>query len=98
MDMDKRNKVSLLNVIVKARTVKALDRAVEKSRRYQATLKREDKAYAALNNAGLSREQSHVVDDAISATNECGAAYGEAAYRMGLQDGIRLASEIQNIK
>ena len=98
MGMDKRNKESLLNVIVKARTVKALDRALEKSRRYQATLKREDKAYAALNNAGLSREQSHVVDAAISATNECGAAYGEVAYRMGLQDGLKLASEIQRIK
>ena len=96
--MDKRNKGSLLNVIVKARTVKALDRAVEKSRRYQATLKLEEKTYAALKNAGLSREQSRIVDDAISATNECGAAYGEAAYRMGLQDGIKLASEIQKIK
>ena len=98
MSMDKRNKESLLNVIVKARTVKALDRALEKSRRYQATLKREDKAYAALDSAGLSREQSRIVDDAISATNECGAAYGEAAYRMGLQDGIKLASEMQKIR
>lgn len=48
-------------------------------------------------NAGLSKEQSHVVDDAISATDECGEAYGEVACRMGLKDGIRLASKIWNI-
>ena len=88
----------LLEIFVKIRTVKALDKAVSKSRAYQDTLKRQDKAYDSLDKAGLSKEQSAVVDKAISAANDCGAAYGAVAYRLGLQDGIRLASEVREYK
>lgn len=58
----------LLEIFVKIRTVKALDKAVSKSRAYQDTLKRQDKAYDSLDKAGLSKEQRAVVDKAISAT------------------------------
>ena len=51
-----------------------------------------------LDNAGLDEEQKSIVDKAISAANDCGAVYGAVAYRLGLHDGIRLMSEIREIK
>ena len=96
--MSRADKSSLLEIIVKTRTVKALDRAVERSKSYQDSLKRQDKAFTALDKAGLSREQSVIVDKAISAANDCGATYGAVAYRLGLCDGIRLVSEMDKIR
>ncbi len=48
--------------------------------------------------ARLDEEQATVVDRVVSATNECSAAYCRAAYRLGLQDGIRLASEVKRFE
>ena len=47
---------SLLDLLVRLRTYKALDRAAEKNRHYRATLKEQDKAYDELYKAGLDRE------------------------------------------
>lgn len=88
----------LLDIFVKIRTVKALDRAVSRNSAYQDALKRQDKAFDRLDNAGLNKEQSVIVDKAISAANDCGAAYGAAAYKLGLQDGIRLVSEVKEFE
>lgn len=96
--MEKIQKEKILDILVKTRTVKALDEAVEKSNAYQETLKRQDKAFDALDKARLSREQKDIVDRAISAANDCGAAYGAVAYELGLQDGIKLMSELKEIK
>ena len=96
--MKKKDKDNLLDILVKTRTVKALDEAVEKSSAYQETLKRQDKAFDELDKASLSREQKAIVDRAISAANECGATYGSVAYELGLQDGIKLMSELKEIK
>ena len=86
---------SLLDILVKTRTVKALDKAVCNSRAYRDTLKQQDKALDRLDNAGLSKEQSIAVNKAISVANDCGATYGAVAYRLGLSDGIRLVSEMK---
>lgn len=96
--MGKKDKDNLLNILVKARTVKVLDRAAHKSKVYQESLKQRDKAFDSLDKAKLSKEQSSIVDNVISASNACGAAYGAAAYKLGLQDGIRLMSELNSIK
>lgn len=66
-----------------------------KSKDYQYTLKQQDKAFDRLDKAGLSGEQKTIVDRAISAANHCSTVYGAVAYRLGLQDGIRLASEVK---
>ena len=63
---------SLLNILVETRTVTALNRKVEKSRRYQAALKRQDRTFEALND----KSQNKDVDNAISIANDCGTAYG----------------------
>ena len=86
---------SLLDLLVWVRTHKALDRAVMKSRDYQYMLKQQDEAFDSLDRAGLSKEQKTIVDRAISATNHCGTVYGVVAYRLGLQDGIKLMSELK---
>ena len=89
---------SLLDVLVRVRTHKALDRAVVESKAYQYTLKRQDEAFDRLDKAGLSGKQKTIVDRAISAANDCGAVYGAVAYRLGLQDDIKLMSELKEIK
>ena len=96
--MGKKDKNNLLNILIKERTVKALDKAVHKSRTYQKAQKQQDKAFDTLDKAKLSKEQSSIVDNVISASNACGAAYGATAYKLGLQDGIRLMSELNSIK
>lgn len=96
--MGKAKNDSLLEILVKTRTVKALDKAVSRSDAYKDTLKRQDKAFDRLERAGLSGEQKTIVDRAISAANDCGAVYGAVAYRLGLHDGIRLTAELREIK
>lgn len=92
-----RKAKNILDLLVRLRTYKALDRAAEKSRYYRATLKEQDKAYDELYKAGLNKEQKRIVDRALSALNANGAAYGKVAYRLGLRDGIRLMSETNKI-
>lgn len=88
---------SLLDMVVRVRTYRALDKAVEKDKSYQNISKKQDKVYAELDKAGLNKEQRILVDRAITVTNESGTAYGVAAYRLGLQDGARLVSELRKI-
>lgn len=96
--MGNANDDNLLEILVMTRTVKALDSAVRKSKDYKDTLKKQDKVLDRLDHAGLDEEQKSIVDRAISAANDYGAVYGTVAYRLGLHDGIRLTSEIREIK
>ncbi len=96
--MKKSNKEKLLEILVNARTVNALDEAVGKSHDYGDALSKQDKAFDGLYNAGLNQEQKSIVDKAISAANHCGAVYGAIAYRLGLQNGIKLTAELNEIK
>lgn len=89
---------NLLEILVMTRTVKALDKAVGRSNDYKDALKKQDKAFNRLEQAGLNEEQKSIVDRAISAANDCGAVYGATAYRLGLHDGIRLMSEVKELK
>lgn len=87
----------LLDLLVRVRSYKALDRAVEKDRTHKAALKEQDRAFEELYKAGLNKEQKRIVDRAISTTNQCGAVYGIIAYKLGLHDGIRLMSEVNKL-
>lgn len=54
---DTGNKIKyLLDIFVKTRTVKALNKAVSRNSTYHDTLKRQNKAFDRLDNAGLSKE------------------------------------------
>lgn len=56
----------LLDMFVKIRTVKTLNKAVSRNSTYHDTMKRQDKAFDKLDNAELSKEQSAIVDKALS--------------------------------
>ena len=88
----------LLEILAIKRTVEALDEAVGKSDSYKDALKKQDKAFEKMEQAGLSAKQKSIVDTAISAANDCGAVYGAVAYRLGLHDGIKLKAEIAEIR
>ena len=61
---------SLLDLLVRLRTYKVLDRAAEKNRYYRTTLKEQDKAYDELDKAGLSREQKRITVTEKAVDNE----------------------------
>lgn len=89
----------ILNQLVHLRTGKALDERLKRDKcgRYQEALKQQDIAFAKLEGVKWSREQHRIIDEAISANNSCSAAYGAAAYRLGLEDGIRLMKELNRV-
>lgn len=93
--MTSRDKI--LDELVHLRTGRVLDEALSKNKDYQSALKQQDIAFAKLEKEKWSRKQHRVIDNAISADNACGAVYGAAAYRMGLEDGVRLMGELKVI-
>ena len=95
--MRKTNTKSLLELLARIRTIKALDRAAKIDSYYRATLKEQNMAYSELEKAGLDRKQKRIVDKVFTAINANGAACGKVAYKLGLHDGIRLMSEVNKI-
>lgn len=96
--MENTRNDKLLEILIKTRIVNALDETAGESDAYKDALKKQHKALDRLEQTGLSEEQKDMVDRAISAANNCGAAYGTVAYRLGLHDGIKLKEEIAEIK
>ena len=45
----------------------------------------------------FTAEQEKVIDQAITANNHTGAVYGAVAYRLGMEDGIRVRMEMEEI-
>lgn len=90
-------KTELLDIIMRARTIDALDKAASESKDYQEAREVQDIALEQVDQAGLAREQRILVDRAVSAVNDCGAVYGEIAYKLGMHDGLKLASELKEI-
>ena len=75
-------KYRLLERLVSQRMSEKIDIVLRKDKFYRNAVKRQDAAF---------------IDRAISANNHCGSIYGIVAYRLGLQDGIKLLSEINEI-
>ena len=57
----------------------------------------QQEAFDMLDELGLTTEQKKVVDRVIAANNHTGAVYGAVAYRYGIEDGIRLRKEMEEI-
>ncbi len=95
IDKAKPGKEKLLDILVGIRTVKALDIVLNNDNTYQSALLQQSQAFSKMERIGLSRKQQLVIDDVISTINYCAAVYGTIAYRFGLQDGIRLTSEME---
>lgn len=87
----------LLEKIASQRMGKDIDKVLRKSRKYRKAVKQQGEALDRMDKLRLKKSQKLVIDSVISADNHCGAIYGEVAYRLGVQDGIRLVSEIKGI-
>lgn len=90
-------KNGLLEIIAAHRTVTNLDELLKADKYYQDALEEEQRASEIMDGLNLTTEQKKAVDRVITAYNECGAAYGAAAYRFGMEDGIRVRMEMEEI-
>ena len=91
------DKSGLLEIIAAQRTGDNLDEAVRKDKDYEEALAQQQEAFDMLEELGLTAEQKRVVDQAITANNHTGAVYGAVAYRFGMEDGIRVRMEMEEI-
>ena len=87
----------LLEIIAAHRTMTDLDEILKKDKYYQDALEEEQAALDIMDGLNLTVEQKKAVDRVITAYNQCGAAYGAAAYRFGMEDGIRVRMEMEEI-
>ena len=90
-------KNGLLEIIAVHRTGDNLDEAVEKDKDYQEALAQQQGAFDNLDELGLTAEQKKAVERVIAANNHTGAVYGAVAYRCGMEDGLRLRMEMEEI-
>lgn len=90
-------KDGLLEIIATHRTGDPLDEIMAKDKDYQDALTQQQIAFDRLDELGLTKEQKGVIDHAITANNHFGAVYGAVAYRFGMEDGIRVRVEMEEI-
>lgn len=90
-------KSGLLEIIAQHRTDYDLDEVMRKDKDYQKALEQQQIAFDKLDELGLTKEQKSVIDQAITANNDFGAVYGAVAYRFGMEDGIRVRMEMEEI-
>lgn len=87
----------LLEIIAAHRTMADLDKILQKDKVYQEALAEEQEASDQMEVLDFTEDQKKVVDRVITAYNQCGAAYGAAAYRFGMEDSVRLLKELGEI-
>lgn len=87
----------LLEIIAAHRTLADLDEILKKDKYYQEAMAEEQRASDIMDGLNLTSEQRKAVDRVITAYNQCGAAYGAAAYRFGMEDSVRLLRELGEI-
>ena len=87
----------LLEIIAAHRTMTDLDEILKKDKYYQEAMVEEQRTSDIMDSLNLTSEQRKAVDRVITAYNQCGAAYGAAAYRFGMEDGIRVRMETEAV-
>lgn len=87
----------LLEIITAHRTMADLDEILQKDKVYQEALAEEQEASDQMEVMDFTEDQKKAVDRVITAYNQCGAAYGAAAYRFGMEDSVRLLKELGEI-
>lgn len=90
-------KKGLLEIIARHRTVSDLDDILKKDRDYQAALTQQQEVFDRVDELALTKEQKGIIGEAITVNNHTGAVYGAVAYRFGMEDGIRLRMEMEEI-
>ena len=87
----------ILENIAARRTMADLDEILKKDKVYQRALMEEQEASDQMEVLKFTVDQKKAVDRIITAYNQCGAAYGAAAYRFGMEDSVRLLRELGEI-
>lgn len=95
--MNRMKKKGLLEIIAQHRTGDDLDDILKEDQDYQEALAQQQVAFDRMDELGLTKEQKSVIDQAITANNHFGAVYGAVAYRFGMEDGIRVKVETEEI-
>ncbi|MDE6760396.1 MAG: hypothetical protein K2J90_06865 [Lachnospiraceae bacterium] len=90
-------KKGLLEIIAQHRTGDDLDDILKEDQEYQEALAQQQVAFDRMDELGLTKEQKSVIDQAITANNHFGAVYGAVAYRFGMEEGIRVRMEMEEI-
>ena len=90
-------KNGLLEIIAAHRTGDSMDEIMARDKDYQDALTQQQVAFDKLDELGLTKEQKGAIDQAITANNHFGAVYGAVAYRFGMEDGIRVRMETEEI-
>lgn len=93
----RRKKDRLLEKLVSQRMARKLDTVLRGNKAYRKAVRQQDTAFSNMEKPNLDKNQRIIIDRVISANNHCGAMYGIATYRLGLQDGIKLMSEVNEI-
>ncbi len=88
----------LLDILVSLRMQNKSDSILHNDKACQKALKKQDIAFQKMKKLKLKKKQIRIIDDAISANNHYGAMYAYSAYRLGLQDEIKLMSELKEIQ
>ena len=87
----------LLEIIAEHRTMTGLEEILKKDKYYQEAMAEEQRTSDIMDSLNFTSEQKKAVDRVITAYNQCGAAYGAAAYRFGMEDGIRVRMEMEEV-
>ena len=90
-------KNGLLEIIAANRTGDSLDEIMAKDKDYQEALAEQQEAFDRLDGMEFTKEQKSEIDQALMANNHFGAVYGAAAYRFGMEDGVRVRMEMEEI-
>ncbi len=87
----------LLEIIAEHRTMTGLEEILKKDKYYQEAMTEEQRTSDIMDSLNFTSAQKKAVDRVITAYNQCGAAYGAAAYRFGMEDGIRVRMEMEEV-
>lgn len=87
----------LLEIIAEHRTMTGLEEILKKDKYFQEAMAEEQRTSDIMDSLNFTSEQKKAVDRVITAYNQCGAAYGAAAYRFGMEDGIRVRMEMEEV-
>lgn len=88
----------LLDILISLRMRDKLDSTLHNDKAYQQALKEQDMALKKMEKLKLGKKQSRIIDDVLSANNHYGAMYAFGAYRLGMQDGVKLMTELKEME
>lgn len=83
----------MLREVFEARVGTALEQTLRENKEYAMVMEKTGRVIGRIEEAGLTAKQRHIVEEALEADNERGAAYGEAAYCQGFTDAVTLLME-----